>query len=213
MEVTRSVWFWLSLGFLLIMAVCIAMGSAYPYIQAGGSINQTECYDFTTVFGWGEYAGMYAHWMFWADEGTGATPDMIININDIGHMHGICVDDDFLVGNWYRYTGGVELRHENTFVFRVFPAAPGKTLAKPNVTVTPKETITIENVTTISQPTVVITLPSQTPTPKVTAKILTMVTTSAFPEIPKGLPTVKGLPLPPIIGIIALVIAIFLMRE
>ncbi len=89
-------------------------------------------------------------------------------------------------------------------------------LCIPMASATPIPTKTIEPNVTIAKPTpvqVIIVLPLQTPTPKVTARILTNAATPRFPQVPVGLPTVKGLPMPPILAVVGLILAMCSWRK
>jgi hypothetical protein len=118
MEV-RNFILWLLIAIILIflLTLIIPIASAYPYIQQSGTINQTETYDMTSVYGW---TGKFAHWDNSYDENTDVEPDQIVDLNKIKKSYAVYIDPAiWKLGNWYQYDGKMDERHGNTLAFVV----------------------------------------------------------------------------------------------
>jgi hypothetical protein len=206
MEVKNFIlWLIIALALILMLSFIVPLASAYPYITQGQTINQTETYDMRSVYGW---TGKFAHWEYYLDENTDVEPDHIVDLNKMTKTYAIYIDPSvWVVGNWYQYDGKSEEKHGNNLAFIV-----NKSQTNTTAKVTPKKTVTKTPTPTpteeVNETATIITLPSATPTPKVTAYIPQVSASPTFPP-PRGLPSSPALP-----AIALLIIAGYiLMRE
>jgi hypothetical protein len=193
MEVKNFIlWLIIAFALILILAFLIPSVRAYPYIQQGQTINQTETYDMRSVYGW---TGKFAHWEFYLDENTDVEPDHIVDLNKMTKTYAIYIDPEiWVLGNWYQYDGKGEEKHGNNLAFVVNKSQTNTTVkATPKKTVTKTPTPTPLPTNDSNETVTVIPLPSATPTPKVTAYIPVVSVSPTFPPA-RGLPVSPALP-------------------
>jgi hypothetical protein len=186
MEVKNFI-LWLIIGFALILIIAFFFPSvsAYPYIIQGQTINQSETYDMTSVYGW---TGKFAHWDNTYDENSEVAPSQIVDLNKMSKTYAIYIDPKiWLLGRWYQYDGKTTERHGNTLAFVVNRTQPGVTPA-PTPTPTKPSTPTATPIP-INEPTTVIPLPATQSTPKVPV----VSPSPTFPP-PRGLPSSPAIP-------------------
>ena len=177
------------LAFLMCFAVYLIAPpvNAYTYVHQGDSINQSETYDLSGVYG---FSGELGWWKNWYEEGDDhIEPDVIMDLNTMRYKM-VYIDEKWKIGNWYQWDGIGKTGRGNSFVFRV--NGTYKPTAQPNNT-TVNGTATI---TATIPPTT--TVPTPTPSPVITTpKVITPTPSPTFPKA-------KGLPLP--IGIVVVAV-------
>lgn len=156
----------IAIGLVLLLGLVFSHpASAYAYVTQGMSVNQSEYYDLSGIYG---FSGELGWWKYWYNEGSDdLAPDKIIDLNSMNY-HKVYIDPAvWNLGNWYQWDGLDKSNHGNTFVFRV--VKHNSTVPKVQVTASTGFVIG----TTISP---VVTSPVTTPVPSPVAAAVTPVT-------------------------------------
>jgi hypothetical protein len=219
-------WGMLALFLFAVLAIIVPPASAYPYVYQGENVTQGSVYDISGVAGFGEHYGEFAYWKDWWQEGGASTPT-IINRIERRYLFSVCMDEKrWVVGNWYKYNGEENYMNENNFAFSVkrdntsgnssisckgasADPTPVPTAIIYDITGVPTS-IPTEVTTTVPEYIAMVT-PERTPNETITLKttptiVIRKVVTGATPTFPPP----KGLPLSPIVIVIAVMGAIII---
>ncbi len=164
----------IAIGLVLLLGIVFSHpASAYAYVTQGMSINQSEYYDLSGIYG---FSGELGWWKYWYNEGSDdLAPDKIIDLNSMNY-HKVYIDPAvWNLGNWYQWDGLDKSNHGNTFVFRV---VKHNSTAKPATT--SKDFVTG---TSVSSTPVIVPTVSQTPVAAAVTPITIVIPASPTPEI------------------------------